>query len=731
MKSSVLLLISLSVFAAGKLPPERLLELARTSADSPEFRQALLDSIPPAELVRGTAVIAHGPDFLFVLQTDTPRPRPGQRIPPPQLYIDDAQAAPLHRLPGDSQTLWFETATLKAGTSHNFYYIEGGIRMGGRTDVAAYLPDCYEQPGVPQGKLSGKIVHHSRIYPDMESNYWIYVPAEYDPNRPAALMVYQDGQGHINRDGGSKTLNVLDNLIYKKEIPVMIAVFIQPGTANGKAMRSIEYDTVDDRYARFLRDEILVDVSAQYNIRKDAYSRGITGSSSGGICAFNAAWFHNELFTRVISRIGSFTSIQWHPGEIEGGNVYPFKIRKEAKRNIRVWLQDGANDIENQFGSWPLQNLQMANSLKMMGYDFHYTLGNGTHNGAHWNSQEPAAMAWTWRDYDPAKTEQTFVQEPAEKAKPLYRVAISNRGTGVPVGANYWTPDTLEQANVPKGKLTEKHVFTSHIYEGMKSDYWIYTPAGYDPKTPAALMVWQDGEVNVDRSGPSHTLNVIDNLTYEKRIPIIVHVFLSPGLVGEKRMRSIEYDTVNDTYTRFLRDEILPEISKEYNIRPDAYSRAIIGESSGGICAFNAAWFHPEMFSRVVSRVGSFASIQWHPGQIEGGNVYPFKIRKEPKRNTRVWLQDGADDLENEHGSWPLQNIQMANSLKMMGYDFHLSFGPGKHGRIDGQMEAPDELAWIWRDYDPAKTGQTFEMEPREKSKPLFRIEIANREESR
>ncbi len=234
--------------------------------------------------------------------------------------------------------------------------------------------------------------------------------------------------------------------------------------------------------------------------------------------------------------------------------------------------------------------------------------------------------------------------------------------------------------------------------------------------------------MNVDRNGASHTLNVIDNLTAQKRIPVIVHVFISPGAIGDKKMRSIEYDTVDDTYARFLRDEILADVAKEYNIRPDAYSRAIIGESSGGICAFNAAWFHPEMFSRVVSRVGSFTSLQWHPGQIEGGNVYPFKIRKEPKRNIRVWLQDGADDLENQFGSWPLQNLEMANSLKMMGYDFHLSFGPGKHGRVDGQMEAPDELAWIWRDYDPAKTEQTYAMEPRERSKPLFRVEIANRE---
>jgi enterochelin esterase-like enzyme len=714
MRLTLLLVSSVCALAADKLTPRQLIEIANTSA----LREGLVASFPADDLKKGIAVAAYGPDFLWAVESATA----------PALFVDDVQwPTPMRRAAGEEPVIWYQTGKLRAGTSHNFHYTQGGVAFGGRTDVAAYLPDNYPRPGVPQGKLSDKIVHKSKVYSGMESNYWIYVPADYDPKTPAALMVYQDGQGHINRDGGSRTLNVLDNLIHDKKIPSMIAVFIQPGMVEKKAMRSIEYDTVDDRYAHFLRDEILADVEKSYNIRKDAYSRGITGSSSGGICAFNAAWFHNELFSRVISRIGSFTSIQWHPGEIEGGNVYPFKIRKEAKRNIRVWLQDGANDLENNHGSWPLQNLQMANSLKMMGYDFHYTLGNGTHNGAQWNAQEPEAMEWMWRDYDASKTEQTFEQEPSEKAKPLFRVSIANRGNGVPAGANYWTPDATEQKSVPQGKLTDKRVHTSKIYEGMKSDYWVYTPAAYDPKTAVALMVWQDGEQNIDRAGQSHTLTAIDNLTHEKRIPVAVHVFISPGTIGEKRMRSVEYDTVNDTYARFLRDEILAEISKEYNIRGDANSRAIIGESSGGICAFTAAWFHPEMFSRVVSRVGSFASIQWHPGQIEGGNVYPFKVRKEPKRNIRVWLQDGADDLENEHGSWPLQNLQMANSLKMMGYDFHLSFGPGKHGRIDGQMEAPAELTWIWRDYDPSKTEQAFEMEERERSKPLYRVEISNR----
>ena len=192
-------------------------------------------------------------------------------------------------------------------------------------------------------------------------------------------------------------------------------------------MRSIEYDTVSDRYARFLRDEVLAEVQAKYNIRRDSYSRGIAGNSSGGICAFNVAWQQPDQFSRVLSRIGSFTSIQWHPGEIDGGNVYPFKIRKEPHRNIRVWLQDGSEDLENNHGSWPLQNLQMANSLKLMGYDFHLSFGNGTHNGAHGNSELPEEMTWLWRGYDPEKTAERYSMDSAEQAKPLFRVRVYNR----------------------------------------------------------------------------------------------------------------------------------------------------------------------------------------------------------------------------------------------------------------------------------------------------------------
>jgi enterochelin esterase family protein len=137
----------------------------------------------------------------------------------------------------------------------------------------------------------------------------------------------------------------------------------------------------------------------------------------------------------------------------------------------------------------------------------------------------------------------------------------------------------------------------------------------------------------------------------------------------------------------------------------------------------------PDKFSRVHSAVGSFTSIQWLPqDKLEGGNVYPFKVRKEPKRNIRIWMSDGADDLENNHGSWPMQNIQMANSLKLMDYDFHFRFGLAAHGGAQAGLDLPESLTWLWRDYDLKKTTQEFHTEAAEKEKPLFRVTITNRD---
>jgi enterochelin esterase family protein len=212
----------------------------------------------------------------------------------------------------------------------------------------------------------------------------------------------------------------------------------------------------------------------------------------------------------------------------------------------------------------------------------------------------------------------------------------------------------------------------------------------------------------------------------------MVHVLISPGSGGEAqgtRMRSIQYDTVSDRYGKYLLEEVLPEVEKSYKLRSDAYSRAIAGASSGAICALNVAWYNPGQFSRVLSHIGSYVALQWRPEQnLDGGYIVSNKVRREPRKNLRVWLSDGTDDQETNAGSWPLNNILLANALKLKGYDFHFRFGEGMHAIAQGALDLPESLTWLWRDYDPSKTAQTYEMEEAERVKPVYRVKVANRD---
>jgi len=424
--------------AAEKSTATQLIDLAKSA--SPSLREAINSSFEAKDLKEGTAWMGRGPDFFFAIQAQAK----------PELLIDGAPGPEMQPLTGSD--IWYSAARIEqVGKLHSFYYQINGTKFGGKLDVPAFGPLSYLQPGVPSGTLSEKITHTSKIYDGMKSDYWIYVPAQYNPQTPAAVMVFQDGGGYIDRNSNNPTLNVIDNLIAQKKIPVMICVFINPGDITDSpgtptynfvkaysekwhrtlkdSMRSTLYDTVSDRYVRFLRDEVLADVASKYNIRKDSYSHAITGLSSGGICAFNAAWQIPDQFSRVISWIGSYASIQWKedPAVPDGGQDYPDKVLREAKRNIRVWLQDGSEDLDLRYGNWPLANLRMANALKAQEYDFHFSFGKGTHNSGHGAAEFPAEMIWLWRDYDPNKTSQTYEMEPAEKSKPVFRVSITNR----------------------------------------------------------------------------------------------------------------------------------------------------------------------------------------------------------------------------------------------------------------------------------------------------------------
>lgn len=176
-------------------------------------------------------------------------------------------------------------------------------------------------------------------------------------------------------------------------------------------------------------------------------------------------------------------------------------------------------------------------------------------------------------------------------------------------------------------------------------------------------------------------------------------------------------------------EEILPEVEKTNKLRADAYSIAIAGASSGGICAFNAAWYFPSRFSRILSHIGSYSGIQWHPERNEDGDdIISHKVRREARKNLRIWLSDGSNDIENQTGSWPLNNIELANGLKLQGYDFHFRFGTSLHAIAQGALDLPESLTWLWRGYDPARTEEVYRMEESERSKPLFRVSITNRD---
>jgi enterochelin esterase family protein len=267
--------------------------------------------------------------------------------------------------------------------------------------------DSMQQPNVPQGVVTEHQLLESTIFPGTKRRYSVYVPAQYDASKPAALMVFQDGHTYASTNGDFRVPIVMDNLIHQQQIPVMIGVFVDPGHKKDALPekrgwkpqpenRSFEYDTLSDDYVRFLIEELLPKVESEFSITQDPAGRGICGISSGGICAFTAAWQRPDQFSKVISHIGSFTNIRH-------GDTYPGIIRKTEPKPIRVYLQDGSNDLDNEHGNWPLGNQQMHKALMYKNYDHKFEYGDGAHNGNHGGAIFPDAMRWTWRDFPGVK----------------------------------------------------------------------------------------------------------------------------------------------------------------------------------------------------------------------------------------------------------------------------------------------------------------------------------------
>jgi len=241
------------------------------------------------------------------------------------------------------------------------------------------------------------------------------------------------------------------------------------------------------------------------------------------------------------------------------------------------------------------------------------------------------------------------------------------------------------------------NTFHSTIYENTFRDYWVYIPPQYQGETPANLMVFQDGYSYIDESKPMQVPNVIQTLIDDQKIPPTICVFVNPGIIKEPSkpehhpdtQRSIEYDSVNDQYARFLINELLPQALTGLNVSQDPSKRASVGFSSGGLCAWSLAWFRPDLFGNVLSHCDSFVDIR-------GGGQYAYMVRNEYPKPIRMFFQSGENDLDTKYGNWALGNKQMEAALKFKGYDYNFEFGSNGHNLIHGAEILESSIIWLF-----------------------------------
>jgi len=581
------------------------------------------------------------------------------------------------------------------------------------SERVAFQPGPYPPPpeaargeGVPAGTITEHRFNSSTIFPGTNREYWLYVPAQYDSTKPAALMVFQDGHAYLQ---GFKTPEILDNLIHEGAIPTTIAVFIEPGHVGNELPekhwdkrnnRGLEYNVPDDAYARFLIDEFLPTALANYNISDNPTWRMVGGSSSGGICAFNTAWQRPDSFGKVFSAIGSFTNIR-------GGHDLEAQVRKPDKPRmpLRIFMQDGVKDLNNTHGHWYLGNQTLAASLEYARHDYRFVVGTEGHNQKHGAAVLPDALRWLYHDWGHTPRQIVMPSKPSKDQLPKGIPGVSielNEHVLFDPGPYTQGPDSRPKPGVPQGAIHEHTWTTSTVYPGTERSYWVYIPKQYDGTQPAALMVFQDGKnmMNPKRfSAPA----VLDTLIAEGSMPVTIGILINPGnnpkankKSGNSRHnnRSEEYDRPTGTYAEFLLTEIIPDAIKQHNlnISTNPKMRGISGSSSGGICAFKCAWHRPDQFGKVVSFNGSFTNIRG------GGHHYQAWVRKTDKKDIRVFLQDGIHDLDGPAGHWFLSNQTLAKSLAFKDYDHRFVIGTEGHNANHPSSLLPEALRWVWRD---------------------------------
>lgn len=298
--------------------------------------------------------------------------------------------------------LFVGAAKFPLGECFRWVYTVDGRTQGNPRELEAFIfpKEAKPQPNVAKGKLEVMPRMTSKVFGGTWHDWWLYTPAKFDAATDSNLVVFQDGQW-----AHEYVPTFFDNLIAQGDFPQTVVVLVTPGTfPDGRSDRSREYDSLGDAYVRFLLEELLPPVESKFKITQDPMRRCVAGLSSGGICSFTAAWERPDKFGLVMSWIGSFANLQGGPSGVGGGNTYPAMIRKRrgwdgkgAPKPIRVYLQDGSNDLDNAAGSWPIANQDMAAALKFGGYDYKFVYGKGFHSAKHGQVEMPNAMRWLFR----------------------------------------------------------------------------------------------------------------------------------------------------------------------------------------------------------------------------------------------------------------------------------------------------------------------------------------------
>ena len=361
-----------------------------SNLDSDEAEQVageIRERIGPEVLKSGGGQFIDGLDVVWAIEATGARDRPSV------VAELGAEFRLLMRQLGDTG-VFAAAANWNDGAAVRWSIEVDGERVGGgQSETYASHPDHHAQSGIPNGTIITPERWRGRVFAGTVRDWAIYLPPKVDG--PTALMVFQDGVRQYQRF----VPTVFDNLIAAGDIPPMVGLFIDPGVFADTTVsnRSFEYDTLSDQYARLLLDELLPEVVREQPLRQDAESRAICGISSGGICAFTVAWQRPDQFHKVLSHVGSFTNIASGPTLREGGHNYPFLIRKVPPKPIRVFLQDGENDLDNVHGNWWLANLQMVSALRFAGYDHTFVGGRGFHSLDHGRAIFADSLRWLWR----------------------------------------------------------------------------------------------------------------------------------------------------------------------------------------------------------------------------------------------------------------------------------------------------------------------------------------------